>query len=543
MFADNLDFYPTPGHVISKMLGKISKDARFFLEPSAGKGDIAARLVEWNPSGWGRSNTKVDCIESDPELVATLTGKDFRVVGHDFLTYPGVCFYDAIVMNPPFSEGARHLLRAWDFLHSGEIVCLLNAETIDNPCTAERERLASIIRDNGGEVEYLGDCFKRAERSTGVNVAMVYLKKSAADDLGELWETGKQERDHEAGIDAGEDAMLAIRDELGNMEQFYNEATAHMLQAFAHLRKAAVYMNANGVKADDTFEKCAGMALRNTNAARAEFYGQHRRAAWLRVFDRMEFRKWLDKKQTDEFLRDVQQNSNIPFTADNIRGTLENVILQRARLFEQSVLNVFDALTRYHKDNTNHTEGWKSNADYMVNPKLVFPWGCVFDGFLGFRLSYNRSEIDIYNDLDRILCILDGKPFEQCGTIEQTLHAQFRGEYRKTPGTCESEYFEIRYFKKGTIHLKWKRRDLWEEFNQRAAAGKKWVGRATDRPQGPAWPTKAKPRPEPKPEAKPRASRAATGSQAGLFADADLDARIAQLRASLDNARPEASNA
>lgn len=40
------EFFPTPKSVIHKMLKKISPDARHFLEPNAGKGDIAEAIVE-----------------------------------------------------------------------------------------------------------------------------------------------------------------------------------------------------------------------------------------------------------------------------------------------------------------------------------------------------------------------------------------------------------------------------------------------------------------------------------------------------------------
>ena len=40
MFADNPDFYPTPRPVARRMLAKITnKDAKYFLEPSAGNGN------------------------------------------------------------------------------------------------------------------------------------------------------------------------------------------------------------------------------------------------------------------------------------------------------------------------------------------------------------------------------------------------------------------------------------------------------------------------------------------------------------------------
>jgi hypothetical protein len=95
MFGDNPDFYPTPRHVARKMLAKITTaDAKYYLDPSAGKGDIADVIM--NPTtyeefctdnpeyeerrrserGWGafhnagrNSRVKIDVIESYPALV------------------------------------------------------------------------------------------------------------------------------------------------------------------------------------------------------------------------------------------------------------------------------------------------------------------------------------------------------------------------------------------------------------------------------------------------------------------------------------------
>jgi hypothetical protein len=150
------DFFPTPAAIAHRMLSKISGDARHFLEPSAGKGEIAEAIKSWRRYG----SVSVDCIEQSPELVSVLIGKDLPVVGFDWLEYPGVCYYDAIIMNPPFSNGDDHLLKAWDFLHHGEIVSLLNEETLKNPHTAARKRLASIIAGHG---EKLGSVHEPAE--------------------------------------------------------------------------------------------------------------------------------------------------------------------------------------------------------------------------------------------------------------------------------------------------------------------------------------------------------------------------------------------
>ncbi|MDH4187917.1 MAG: DUF4942 domain-containing protein [Nitrospira sp.] len=485
------DFYPTPRTIAAKMLAKVSPDAVHFLEPSAGKGDLATAILKAGEyDRWHSSNRyRVDVIESHPDLVDILRAKEgLSVVGYDWLTYAGVSYYDAIVMNPPFSKGAEHLLRAWDFLHAGEIVCLLNQETIDNPYADERKRLAAIIAEHGN-VEPLGDCFKDAERGTAASVAMVYLKKVTEDDRIHLWENDGQERPIDDGIDAPE-LLPALRDKLGNMEHYYNQALTEMFKGFNHIRKSSLFMEALGAGVRqakggrEDIEHILKLALGNVTAARAEFATQLRRGAWMHVFDQVEFTKWLDSKQTEELLRDLEAGATVAFTTQNIKGTLSNIFLQRKQLFEQSVWNVFVDLTKHFKGNTtgdigsgDGQSGWKTNDSYKVNERLVFPYGCSFSyGSFSLWGSYRQAGT-IYQDLDRVLCVLDGARLEETRTVCNALEYAFRNS--RQPGTCESTYFSIRYFKKGTVHLKWKRKDLQQLFNRTAAAGRNGIGQET----------------------------------------------------------------
>ena len=53
-----------------------------------------------------------------------------------------------------------------------------------------------------------------------------------------------------------------------------------------------------------TVRKIIGLALKNVNDARAEFARRHRHDAWVNVFTKMEFRKWLDKNpEFNHFLK------------------------------------------------------------------------------------------------------------------------------------------------------------------------------------------------------------------------------------------------
>lgn len=513
MFTD--DFYPTPRWLARKMVAKISPNAEYWMEPSAGKGDLVATILnpctyeEWEAEaeiedlkdrrGTERgyrahsyrsereSRRRVECVEANPDLASVLRSKGYDVVGFDWLTYDGVAAADAVVMNPPFSNGAAHLLKAWEWLYRGEIVCLLNEETILNPYTEERRRLAEIIGKHGN-VEHLGACFAEAERPTNVRVSLVYLKKELADDTIDMWANVSTERD--PGCDFGaEPNMLAIQDNLGNMEHWYNMANAHFVEAIKHARLAKMFMDQNKVhdydrdgNRDHDFKTILGLAMDNSHHSRAEFLRRHRKLAWASVFTQMEFHKWLDSKQEEEIRRDIARDMHVPFTAANIKATLQNVFENRNKLFLKSVANVFDELTSHDASNTNvKSEGWTTNSGYKVNQRLVFPRGVHFDfGGWSTYAHYTRAGV-VYHDLDRILCKLEGKPFEKCHTIGAIIDHNRHAKPVAGGVYLESEYFEIRLFKKGTVHLKCKRPDLLEKFNAMAAAGKRWIGQESKR--------------------------------------------------------------
>ncbi len=120
----------------------------------------------------------IDCIEIDQNLQHILKGRDYRVVHNDFLTYETWKEYDAIIMNPPFSNGCKHLLKALEMQsrNGGIVVCLLNAETLKNPCTKERLDLQRKLTEYNAKIEFIQDAFLEAERKTGVEIALVKVQ-------------------------------------------------------------------------------------------------------------------------------------------------------------------------------------------------------------------------------------------------------------------------------------------------------------------------------------------------------------------------------
>lgn len=164
------NFYPTPKSLLKDITANISWwKMNGILDPEAGKGDIVDFVMN------ERSDRTVDCIEINPELQATLRGKGYSVIHDDFLTFEPKYHYDLILMNPPFNQGAAHLLKALDVQkRGGRIICILNAETIRNPYTNERKVLVRKLEDLEASIEYRTDEFTSAERYTNWLI-MIFL--------------------------------------------------------------------------------------------------------------------------------------------------------------------------------------------------------------------------------------------------------------------------------------------------------------------------------------------------------------------------------
>ena len=134
------------------------------LEPSAGKGDLvkAIRKSFYKFSNERDYGTTIDCIEKDERLASILKGDGECVVYDDFLGFETFKRYDLIIMNPPFDNGALHLLKAIDLMvNGGQIVCLLNAETLRNPYTNNRTFLARRLEELQAKVTYVEGAFSQ----------------------------------------------------------------------------------------------------------------------------------------------------------------------------------------------------------------------------------------------------------------------------------------------------------------------------------------------------------------------------------------------
>lgn len=500
MFSDQ--FYPTPDEVIDQMVEPYVSShtipSRFgdyetkslpfnqILEPSAGKGNICDRLVK----KYNVEAKKLYCIELDWELQDTLRGKGYRVIDTDFLKHTREQLFDAVILNPPWNEGAAHVLKAWEVLDHGVVIALLNAETVRNPFSEERKILGRLI-DAFGSTKEIGQAFLDAERTTDAEAVIVWLEKPRKDSDVPDFEPSRMDFDAKVEEPEFNENQLARADIIGAIVDQYNAAVLALVEMHKAEQRLKYYMREVGAskmysRRDDQREY---MEREDREEQRRAPETLNKKLMDLKA----EFWKYVFRKTkigtvtTSNFQRKFQhtQNeiANLAFTADNILYVLETFLFNREAIIEECIVNVFDKATSYHVDNKEHVEGWKSNKDYRLARRIVIPWGISYDKKFNYWSYYYSGTDDFYGDLDKALCFLSGRsmdserdPFFRSISWAINNHIACIRNGTRYDLEFESTFCRIRFFKKGTVHLYIKDQDLLNRFNIAAARGKKWVG-------------------------------------------------------------------
>lgn len=472
MFNDNPDFYPTPLALASRMAGMIDfKYAGKILEPSAGKGD----LIEAVQSRLTHHRASIHCIEQDPNLRALLDGKGFTVVDEDFLQFTGSSQYRTIIMNPPFSNGAAHVLKAWNLMYDGDVIALLNAETLRTPCTKERQLLSSIV-DTHGEVEYLTEAFTSpdTERKTPVEVALIKLSKRA--NIKDYFE-GMDVAHDEVDVDElSSSAELCIPESrIENAVINFNLAIEKQKRAIIAQAEASHYayrmMHFNALT-NDKLDEPHGVdwVLKETN----KYVDTLREKAWSNIVNCTEFTKIMSWGVRTQFEAQISKVCKLEFTTLNIRRFLVNLYNSQGDIFEQMLEEVFDWLTKYHDENRVHVEGWKSNNYFFVNKRCVLP-RALSSWSLSSSLDYNFKRK--LHDLEKAFAYLDGKQFPEL-SLENAVDSY--GKVFPFKERVGSSYIEARFYLKGTAHLYFTDLKLLQKLNLFVGRRRGWLPRADE---------------------------------------------------------------
>ena len=468
----NPDFWPTPKNMIRKMYRKLDiKRCRSILEPSAGDGAILDYIAEEHRhSGYDRFT--ISCIEKDKELQNVLKGKKKNLIDTDFLHYSGLDRFDTIIMNPPFSCGEDHLLKAIDLIFSGQIVCLLNAETLKNPYSNQRKRLLKILTDLNADIEYIKNGFLDAERRTAVEIALIYI--SIERDIDQQIFEGCDELLKERKIELEQSKELAksnpVEFQISSYEAEIKNGLALIKQFYQYSGGFLWFRQEEG--------ETSGMSrIDKVNNSVTAYVRRVRKYYWDRILELPEVRGRLTEKLRAEFNEKVAQQSLMEFSFNNVKQFIINLIGNYENILNDAVEEVFEKMTHQFAwseecgGNIHYFDGWKTNKAFYVNKKVIIP---IFprDVFVGYsgEWSFSPYQCRFLDDIDKVMSYFDGRR-EYLSIIDAVTDA-FKSEQTRN---IESTYFIISCYKKGTIHLTFRNKDILRRFNIVGCQGRNWL--------------------------------------------------------------------
>ena len=435
------EFFPTPVSVIQSM--QIDCTGKKVLEPSAGKGDIVKYLLKNGASDVFAYEINKD-LQKIVQTQCTLLGADFLESKPEDVSH---C--DLIVMNPPFSNADKHIEHAFEIAADGcEIISLCNYETIEK--SMRHRKLSVLIRDYGIS-QSLGNCFDVSERKTGVEVGLIRLFKP----------NNSKEANFE-GFFMEEDEDID-----GEGIAKYNEVKALVnryvgaIKAFEKLEamKSEVeqYLKPIGIN-EITFN----IGYDNKISSKEQFSKDLQKRSWSYIFSKMNMSKYVTSGVMKDINSFVETQQKYPFTMKNIYKMFEIIVGTRQETYNRALEEAIDNFTMHTKENRFGVEGWKTNSGYMLNQKFIINWMVEqsYQGNLSLRFGSNESRL---SDLIKVMCNILGLNFDSIKPLRNFFNDNKgleRGRW------YDWEFFEIKVFLKGTMHLKFKNDKDWYQLNK-----------------------------------------------------------------------------
>lgn len=473
MFNNIKDFYPTPNNLIKEMLSKIDfKYINNVLEPSAGDGRIVDEVVnkfKYAHSSYYNREAKwdIDTIEIDQNLQYILQGKNYRVVHNDFLTFETFKKYSLIAMNPPFSNGDKHLLKAIDMQQEGgQIVCLLNAETLRNPYSNTRKDLLDKLEQYDADIKYIENSFIDADNSTNVEVALIYINIPNQEQSSVILEGLKQEEQHREQASHNSNNIIDSDFLKGIVEQYKFEIKAG-LKLIAEYNSLKPLMLASFK--EDTSNVILELKLKDkddNSTLENGYIKQIRMKYWKALFTSDQFMGLFTSNLRYKYYEKIKELCDYDFSLYNIYTIKIQINNEMVKSVEQTILKLFEEFSNKHhwydemSKNIHFYNGWKTNKAWKINRKIIIPLN-AFSSWSGKFEPTNYKTVEKLEDMEKVLNYLDGGLSEH---IEIKDALKFAEGYEDTK-KIQLKYFMVTFYKKGTCHIEFTNLDLLQKFN------------------------------------------------------------------------------
>jgi predicted RNA methylase len=174
--------------------------------------------------------------------------------------------------------------------------------------------------------------------------------------------------------------------------------------------------------------------------------------AWTHLLSVSGLERLMDQKAKRQFSQQIEE-APPPATAENCYATMQALFADAGTIFKRGIAEAFSGLDRR----------FRSHDGFKIGTRVVLSGAMSEHGMWN---HYLRRD-DAIRDVERTFYVLDGRqqPDRGDGVVGVIDRARPRGLGRSAY-EVEDEYFRVRVFKNGNVHLWFLRPDLLERVNQ-----------------------------------------------------------------------------
>lgn len=240
------------------------------------------------------------------------------------------------------------------------------------------------------------------------------------------------------------------------MVEEYSQAQIKITQGLALLAEAKGHMGTFGAYRNTVIPRNFSDYDLN-NGGKKTCLNAIKQQAWQGIVEKAQVRNLMSEHRSHELDRQLDNVKDLPeLTVENVHAFIEGLASNLDTLLAETIKETFDILRPPRSE-------YKTNTEFEIGERAILNYVIDHDKWSFTRLSYYAEQR--LRCIDNVFHLLDGQgpikwPGDMVTIIRQAIHDK--------EWACETEYFECKWYKKGSLHIKFKRMGLVKELNKRA---------------------------------------------------------------------------
>jgi hypothetical protein len=167
---------------------------------------------------------------------------------------------------------------------------------------------------------------------------------------------------------------------------------------------------------------------------------------WAYLMNESGLRSLMDAEARHKWDDTIREQKHPQFTLSNIEATFASLYQTRGDMFERGVLSIFRKLS------------W----DYKTNKPFAFGKKIIINYMFDSSGHINHCSADGLDDLMRVFHVIDNKPELD---HRNSMYYQISNANNAKLKEFDNDYIHVKWYKKGTGHITFKRTDIIDQMN------------------------------------------------------------------------------